>query len=44
LVGKPEGRGPLERLRHRSEGNIRIDLGEIGWEIVEWLGNIGGVL
>jgi hypothetical protein len=26
LVGKPEGRRPLERVRHRWEDNIRIDL------------------
>jgi len=26
LVGKPEGKGPLGRPRHRWEGNIRLDL------------------
>jgi hypothetical protein len=26
LVGKPEGKIPLGRLRHRCEGNIEVDL------------------
>jgi hypothetical protein len=30
LVGKPEGKRPLRRLRHRQEDNIRMDLREIG--------------
>jgi hypothetical protein len=30
LVGKPEGKRPLGRLRCRSEDNIRMDLREIG--------------
>ena len=33
LVGKPQG-NRLERLRHRWEDNIKIDLKEIGWESV----------
>ena len=32
LVAKPEINGPLCRPRLRWEGNIRIDLKEIGWE------------
>jgi hypothetical protein len=35
LVGKPEGKRPLRRLRHRWEDGIRMDLGETGWESVE---------
>jgi hypothetical protein len=31
LVGKPEGKRPLRRLRHRWEDNIEMDLREIGW-------------
>jgi hypothetical protein len=31
LVGKPEGRRPLGRPRHRWEDNIRIYLEEVGW-------------
>jgi hypothetical protein len=30
-VGKPEGKRPLERLRHRWEDNIKMDLRETGW-------------
>ena len=26
LMGKPEGRRPLERLRHRWKYNIKVDL------------------
>jgi hypothetical protein len=32
LVGKPEGKRPLGRPRHRWEDNIRMDLRKIGWE------------
>jgi hypothetical protein len=31
LVGKPEGKRPLERPRRRWEDGIKKDLGEIGW-------------
>jgi hypothetical protein len=31
LMGKPEEKRPLRRLRRRSVDNIRMDLGEIGW-------------
>jgi hypothetical protein len=30
LVGKPEGKRPLRRLRHSWEDNIKMDLREIG--------------
>jgi hypothetical protein len=30
LVGKPEGKRPRERLRHRWEDNIKMDLQEVG--------------
>jgi hypothetical protein len=30
LVGKPEGKRPLGRLRDRWVDNIRMDLGEVG--------------
>jgi hypothetical protein len=29
LVGKPEGRRPLGRPRHRVEDNIKMDLREV---------------
>jgi hypothetical protein len=31
LVGKPEGKRPLGRLRHRWEDNIKMELQEVGW-------------
>jgi hypothetical protein len=37
LVGKPEGRRPLGRLRHRWEDNIKMDLREIGWGSMGWI-------
>jgi hypothetical protein len=37
-VGKPDGRRPLGRPRRRWVDNIKIDLGEIGWGVVHWLG------
>jgi hypothetical protein len=38
LVGKPEGKRPLERPRCRWVDNIKMDLGEIGWGGVDWIG------
>jgi hypothetical protein len=35
LVGKPEGKRPLGRPRRRWVGNIRMDLGEVGWGNVD---------
>jgi len=37
LVGKPEGKRPLGRHRHRWEDNIRMGLREIGSEGVDWI-------
>jgi hypothetical protein len=37
LMGKPEGKRPLGRPRHRQEDGIRIDLREIGWGSVDWI-------
>jgi hypothetical protein len=31
--GKPEGRRPFGRPRHRLEDNIKIDLREVGWVV-----------
>jgi hypothetical protein len=36
LVGKPEGKRPLGRPR--LVDNIRMDLGEVGWGDVDWIG------
>ena len=30
LVGKPEGKRPMGRLRHRREDSIKMDLQEVG--------------
>jgi hypothetical protein len=35
FVGKPEGKRPLGRRRHRWEDNIRMRLREIRWEDVD---------
>jgi hypothetical protein len=37
LVGKAEGKRPLGRPRRRWVDNIKMDLGEIGWDGVEWI-------
>jgi hypothetical protein len=36
-VGKSEGKRPLGRPRRRWEDNIRVHLGKIGWEGVDWM-------
>jgi hypothetical protein len=36
LVGRPDGRRPLGRPRHRWEDNIKIDLQEMGWGM-DWI-------
>jgi len=46
LAGKPEGKRPLGRHRHRWEDNIKMDLQEVvcgGMDYLSWLGTgIGG--
>jgi hypothetical protein len=37
LVGKPEGKRPLERPRRRWEYGIKMDIREMGWMGVEWI-------
>jgi hypothetical protein len=37
LVGRPEGRRPLERPRHRWEDNIKMYLRDIGFGDVDWI-------
>jgi hypothetical protein len=37
LVGKPEGKRPLERPRRRWEDGIRMYLREIGLGGVDWI-------
>jgi hypothetical protein len=38
LVGKPEGMRPLGRPRRRWIDNIKMDLLEIGLNVVDWIG------
>jgi len=38
LVGKPEGKRPLGRPRHRWVDNIRMDFQEVGCGYINWIG------
>jgi len=38
LVGKPGGRRPLGRPRRRWVHNIRMDLQEVGYGYMDWIG------
>ena len=38
LVGKPEGRKPLGRSRHRWVDTIRLDLQEVECGYINWIG------
>jgi hypothetical protein len=38
LVGKPEGKRTLGRPRRRWIDNIKMDVLEIGLNVVEWIG------
>ena len=37
LVGKPEGKRPLERPKRRWEDNIKIDLQKVGGGCGDWM-------
>ncbi|KAJ4444356.1 hypothetical protein ANN_06148 [Periplaneta americana] len=37
LVGRPEGKRPLGRPRHRWEDNIKMDLREVGYDDRDWI-------
>jgi hypothetical protein len=37
LVGKPEGKRPPGRLRHRWEDNIKMDLKEVRCGGMDWI-------
>ena len=37
LVGKPEGKRPLERPRRRWEDNIKMDLREVARGCGDWM-------
>jgi len=38
LVGKPEGKRPLGRPRHRWVDNIRVDLQKVECGYMDWIG------
>jgi hypothetical protein len=38
FVGRPEGKKPLGRPRHRWEDNIKMDLKAVGWGGIDWIG------
>jgi hypothetical protein len=38
LAEKPEGKRPQGRTRRRWVDNNRMDLGEVGWGDVDWIG------
>jgi hypothetical protein len=38
LMGKPKGKRPLGRPRRRWVDNFKMDLLEIGWGCVNWVG------
>jgi hypothetical protein len=37
LVGKPEGKRPLERFRRRWDDNIKMGLQEVGCGSMDWI-------
>jgi hypothetical protein len=39
-VGKPEERRPLGRPSRRWQDNIKMDLREVGWGVMDWI-NLG---
>jgi hypothetical protein len=37
LVGKPDGKSPLGRRMRKWEDNNKMDIGEIGLEVIDWI-------
>ena len=37
LVGKPKGKKPLGRPRHRWKDNIKVDVQEVGCGGMDWI-------
>jgi hypothetical protein len=37
LVGKLEGKRPLGRPRRKWVDNIKMDIREIGWNVMDWI-------
>ena len=38
LVGKPDGKRPLGRSRRRWEDKIKMDIQEVEWRGMDWIG------
>jgi hypothetical protein len=38
LVGNPDGKRPLGTPRQRWVDNIKMDLREVGWNGMDWIG------
>jgi hypothetical protein len=37
LMGKLEGKRPLGKPRRKWKDNIRIDLRQVGWDVMDWI-------
>jgi len=37
LVVRPKGESPLEKPRCRLKNNIKVDLQEVKWEVMDWM-------
>jgi hypothetical protein len=37
ILGKPEGKRPIERPRHKWMDNIKIGLRETRWDGMDWI-------
>jgi hypothetical protein len=37
VLGKPEGKRPLGRRRHRWQNDIKMDLRELSWGGTDWI-------
>jgi hypothetical protein len=37
LVGKPEGTRPPGKPRRRWEDNIKMDVRNVGWRVIDWI-------
>ena len=37
LAGRPEGKRPLGRPRHRWDDNIKMDFQEVGCGVMDWI-------
>ena len=37
LLGRPKGKRPLGKPRHRWEDNIQMDLQDVGCGVMDWI-------